>query len=66
MRCSQVNANNRFGDSDEARRSSFTYPLPPIPVVNSADVGNVTVRVHLDLMRSHDLLNISLEVIAIH
>ena len=56
-------ANNSIGPGDQEQIDSFTYGLPPVPVINTADIGNVTILVNL-LISSvfHDGLAISLEV----
>ena len=56
-------ANNSISPSDQEQINSFTYGLPPVPVINTADIGNVTILVNL-LISSvfHDGLAIFLEV----
>ena len=56
-------ANNIIGPGDQEQIDSFTYGLPPVPMINTADIGNVTILVNL-LISSvfHDDLAISLEV----
>ena len=56
-------ANNSLGASDPVQIDSFTYPLPPEPMLLQVeDVSNVTVLIYLDLLSTHSLLTISLEV----
>ena len=56
-------ANNSISPGDQEQIDSFTYGLPPVPVINTDDIGNVTILVNL-LISSifHDGLAISLEV----
>ena len=55
-------ANNSIGPGDQEQIDSFTYGLPPVPVINTADIGNVTILVNLLISFFHDGLAISLEV----
>ena len=55
-------ANNSIGPGDQEQIDSFTYGLPPVPMINTADIGNVTISVNLFISVFHDGLAISLEV----
>ena len=59
-------ANNSIGPGDQEQIDSFTYGLPPVPVINNADIGNVTISVNLSILSVfYDGLAISLEVCTI-
>ena len=56
-------ANNSVGPGDQEQIGSFTYGLPPVPMINDADIGKVTILVNLSISSVfHDGLAISLEV----
>ena len=56
---------NSIGSGDQVQTVGFTYGLPPVPVINPAEIGNITISVDLNLSDFHDGLNISLVVSAI-
>ena len=55
-------ANNSIGLGDQEQTDSITYGLPPVPVVNDANIGNLSASVNLALSVFHEGLDISLVV----
>ena len=56
----KVIANNSLGKSDPVQADGFTYPPPPVPVINGS--SNITVRIQLTLLPNHRFLVIAVEV----
>ena len=56
----KVYANNSFGTSDPVQADGFTYPPPPVPVIE--DSSSMTVQIQLTLLPNHRFLMIAVEV----
>ena len=62
MHLLKVIANNSLGTSDPVQTDSFTYPLPPEPMLQNDNITNLTALIHLELLSTHRFLIISVEV----